>query len=152
MARMHSRKKGKSRSHKPPIRIVPKWMKYKKKDVVNLVIQLAKKGKSSAEIGTILRDQYGIPDVKTVVGKSISQIMKENNLYPEFPEDLMNLFKKAVNLYDHLQKHKKDKTSKKGFENLESKIRRLIKYYKRKKVIPQDFKYDIEKVRLIIQK
>ncbi|MGC8993366.1 MAG: 30S ribosomal protein S15 [Candidatus Aenigmatarchaeota archaeon] len=152
MARMYSRKKGKSRSHKPPIRVVPRWFEMKKEEVEKLVIDLAKKGYSSAMIGTILRDQYGVPDVKTIVGKSITQIMKENNLYPEYPEELLNLFKKAVNLHDHLVKNKKDKTSKKGMENLISKINRLIKYYKRRKVLPKDFQFDIEKARLIIQK
>jgi small subunit ribosomal protein S15 len=152
MARMYSRKKGKSRSHKPPIRIVPRWFEMKKEEVEKLVIELAKKGYSSAMIGTILRDQYGVPDVKTIVGKSITQIMKENNLYPQYPEELLSLFRKAVNLYEHLLKHKKDKASKKGFENLVSKIRRLIKYYKRKKMLPQDFEFEIEKARLIIQK
>ncbi|MFZ8830416.1 MAG: 30S ribosomal protein S15 [Candidatus Aenigmatarchaeota archaeon] len=152
MARMYSRKKGKSRSHKPPVRIVPRWFEMKKEDVEKLVVELANKRYSSAMIGTILRDQYGVPDVKTIVGKSISQIMKEHGVYPEYPEDLLNLFRKAVNLYDHLAKHKKDKKSKKGMENLISKIRRLIKYYKRKKVLPQDFEFDIEKARLIIQK
>jgi small subunit ribosomal protein S15 len=152
MARMYSRKKGKSRSHKPPIRIVPRWFEMKKEEVEKLVVELARKGYSSARIGMILRDQYGVPDVKTIVGKSITQVMKENSLYPQYPEDLLNLFKKAVNLYDHLMRHKKDKTSKKGFENLISKIRRLIKYYKRKKILPQDFEFDVEKARLIIQK
>jgi len=152
MARMYSRKKGKSRSHKPPIRIVPRWFEMKKEEVEKLIVELAKKGHSSARIGMILRDQYGVPDVKIIVGKSITQVMKENSLYPQYPEDLLNLFKKAVNLYDHLMRHKKDKTSKKGFENLISKIRRLIKYYKRKKILPQDFEFDVEKARLIIQK
>ncbi|MEM5815855.1 MAG: 30S ribosomal protein S15 [Candidatus Aenigmatarchaeota archaeon] len=152
MARMYSRKRGKSRSHKPPVKIVPRWLPYKKEEVYKLVVDLAKQGYSSAKIGTILRDQYGIPDVKTITGKSIVQIMKENKLYPEYPEDLLNLFRKAVNLYDHLQKNRKDKTSKKGYENLISKINRLIKYYKRRKIIPQDFVFDIERARLIIQK
>jgi len=152
MARMHSRKKGKSGSHKPPIKAVPKWLKLKPKEVEELIVKLAKEGKSSALIGTILRDQYGVPDVKAVLGKSISQVMKEHKVYPEYPEDLLNLFKKAVNLHEHLKKNKKDKGSKRGFECLESKIRRLIKYYKRRKVLPADFSYDIEKVKLIIQK
>jgi small subunit ribosomal protein S15 len=152
MARMYSRKKGKSRSHKPPIRIVPRWFEMKKEEVEKLVIDLARKGYSSAIIGTILRDQYGVPDVKTIVGKSITKIMKENNLYFKYPEELLNLFKKAVNLHDHLEKNKKDKVSKKGMENLISKIRRLIKYYKKRKILPEDFSFDIEKARLIIEK
>jgi small subunit ribosomal protein S15 len=151
MGRMYSRGKGKSRSHKPPVKIVPKWLKGQKAKVEELVVELAKKY-SSAMIGTILRDQYGIPDVKVVTGKSITQIMKEHNLYPEFPEDLLNLFRRAVNLHEHLKANKADKRSKHAFENLESKIRRLIKYYKKKKRIPSDFVYDIEKVKLIVQK
>jgi len=151
MGRMYSRGKGKSRSHKPPVKIVPKWLRGQKARVEELVVELAKKY-NSAMIGTILRDQYGVPDVKVVTGKSIVQIMKEHNLYPEFPEDLLNLFRRAVNLYEHLKAHKADKRSKHAFENLESKIRRLIKYYKREKRIPSDFVYDIEKVRLIVQK
>jgi len=69
-------------------------------------------------IGTILRDQYGVPDVKTIVGKSITQIMKENNLYPQYPEELLNLFRKAVNLYDHLRSIKKIKLQKREWKIL----------------------------------
>jgi small subunit ribosomal protein S15 len=152
MARMYSRAKGKHGSKKPPLKTLPSWFKLQKKDVENLVIELAKKGYSSARIGLVLRDEYGIPDVKKATGKTISQIMKENKLYPEYPEDLLNLFKKAVKLHEHLQKNKADKHSKHGFENLQSKIKRLIKYYQRKGVIPKDFVYDIEKIKLIVQK
>ena len=42
MARMHSRKKGKSGSKKPPIKFIPKWVRYKKEDVEELVVKLAK--------------------------------------------------------------------------------------------------------------
>ncbi|MCD6371568.1 MAG: 30S ribosomal protein S15 [Candidatus Aenigmarchaeota archaeon] len=152
MARMYSKKKGRSGSKKPPVRIVPEWLKIKKEEIEKVVIGLAKKGYTSAQIGTILRDQYGIPDVRVITGKKITQIMKENDVYPKFPEDLMSLFKKAVNLYEHLKKHKSDKHSKRGYQLLESKIRRLIKYYQRKKRIPKDFKFDIEKVKLIVER
>jgi small subunit ribosomal protein S15 len=152
MARMYSRKKGKHGSKKPAVKTIPKWVKLDKAEVEKLVVQLAKERKSSALIGLILRDQYGIPDVKTITGKSISQIMREHNAYPELPEDLLNLFKKAVRLREHLAVHKKDKSSKRGLENLESKIRRLIKYYAREGKIPADFVYDPEKVKLIVQR
>jgi small subunit ribosomal protein S15 len=152
MARIYSRKKGKHGSKKPPIKIVPRWVKYKRKDVENLVIKLIKEKHSSAMIGTILRDQYGIPDVKLIVGKTITQIMKENKLYPEIPEDMLNLLKKAVNLRDHLEKNKADKSSRKGLENLESKIRRLGKYYVRKGLLPKDWKYTPKEAKLIVQR
>jgi small subunit ribosomal protein S15 len=152
MARMYSRHKGKHGSKHPPIKKVPKWLKYKKEDVINLVVDLAKQRYSSAMIGTILRDSYGIPDVKVITGKTISQIMKENNLYPSLPEDLMNLLRKAVNVYEHLRKNKKDKNSLRNLQNLESKIRRLVKYYKKVKVLPKDWTYSPEEAKLIVQR
>jgi len=78
--------------------------------------------------------------------------MKENNLYHKIPEDLFNLLKQAVNLRNHLKKNKKDYTSKRGLELLESKIRRLAKYYVRKKVLPEDWRYSPEKAKLLVQK
>lgn len=152
MARMYSRKKGKHRSHKPPIKIVPKWVEHKKKDVEELVIKLAKERMPSAQIGSVLRDQYGVPDIKAVTGKTITKIMSENKLYPEYPEDLLSLFKKAVEIREHLGRNKADKHSLKGLEHMESKIRRLIKYYSREGKLPKGFEYSPEKVKLIVQK
>jgi small subunit ribosomal protein S15 len=152
MAKIYSRKKGKSGSHKPPVRIVPRWLKMKKNEVEDLVERLARQRLTSAQIGTILRDQYGIPDVKTLTNKTISEIMKEKGVYPEIPEDLLSLMRKAVNLRSHLEKNKADKHSLRGLENLESKIKRLVKYYTRKGILPKDWKYSPEKAKLIVQK
>ena len=128
MARIHARKKGKAGSKRPSTRTIPRWVRYKKNEIERLVIKLAKEGNSTSRIGLILRDQFGIPSVKVVTGKTISEIMKENETYPKFPEDLFNLLKQAVNLRDHLQKNKRDYTSKRGLELLESNIRRLGKF------------------------
>ena len=117
-----------------------------------MVGTLAKQNHASAMIGLILRDQYGIPDVRTILGKSITTIMKENKTYPEFPEDLMTLFRRAVDIKAHLERNKRDHHSKKGLQNTESKIRRLLKYYSQKNMVPKDFQYDIEKEKLIIRK
>jgi small subunit ribosomal protein S15 len=153
LARIYSRKKGKHGSKKPPVRIVHKWQRFKKKEVENMVIDLAKEKYSTAMIGTILRDRNGIPDIKAITGKTVSVIARENNLYPNLPEDLMNLFKKTVLLREHIGRmRRKDKSSIKGLEHIESKIRRLIKYYSREGVIPADFRYDPEKIKLIVQK
>ncbi len=152
MARMYSRKKGRHGSKHPPYKIVPKWVKYKKDEIEDLVVKLAKERHFPAQIGVILRDQYGIPDVKTITKKSISRIMEENKLYPEIPEDLMNMLKKVVSLNEHLTRNKKDKLSKRGLKNLESKIRRLGKYYSRVDKLPKDWKYKPEEVKLIVQK
>ncbi len=149
---MYSRKKGKHGSKKPPIKLVPKWVKYKGKEVEETILKLAKERKNSALIGTILRDQYGIPDARLVTKKSVTEIMRENKLHPEMPEDLMSLFRKAVLLREHMARSKKDKKALKGLEHLESKIRRLVKYYSRERKVPKGFQYDPEKVKLIVQK
>lgn len=152
MARIYSGKKGSSGSHKPPYKTVPKWLKYKKEDIENLVVDLAKQKYTSAVIGTILRDSYGIPDSTLITGRQINKIMKENSVYPEFPEDLMFLLRKAVELRKHMITNKKDKHSQRGLENLESKIRRLSKYYVRTGKMPKAWRYDPEKARLIVEK
>lgn len=139
-------------SKRLPVRFIPKWVKHKKKDVEDLVVKLAKERYTSAQIGTILRDQYSIPDVKAITGKSITEIMKENDLYPNFPEDLLSLFRKAVKLRDHLEKNKADKHSLRGLQLLESRIRKLSKYYIRKGVLPKDWKYSPEEAKLLVQK
>ncbi|TAL48593.1 30S ribosomal protein S15 [archaeon] len=152
MARIYSRKKGKASSHKPPVKVMPRWLGYSKKQVEELVATLAKQNYSSATIGLILRDQYGVPDVKTITGKTITSFMRENKTYPEFPEDIMNLFHKAVDIHSHMDRNKRDKHCLKGLQNTESKIRRLLKYYGEKGMVPKDFQYDIEKIKLIVRK
>ena len=151
MARMHSKKKGKSGSKRPSIKTIPKWVRYKKTEIEEIVVKLAKEGNSTSKIGLMLRDQFGIPSVKLLTGKTISQIMKNEKIYPKLPEDVFNLLKQTVNLRNHLEKNKGDYTSKRGLELLESKIRRLGKYYVRNKILPLDWKYDPEKVKLLVQ-
>src|SRR3990167_4592722 len=114
MARMYSRKRGKSRSKKPSV--AAQWVEYKGEEVEKLILKLAKDRNSSARIGLILRDQYGIPSVKHVTEKTVLRIMRENNVAPKIPEDLMNLLKKSVTLSNHMRTHKKDATSKRGLE------------------------------------
>lgn len=152
MARIHARKRGKSGSKRPSRKTPPRWVRYKEDEVERLVVKLAKEGNSSAKIGLILRDKYGIPSVKKITGKTISEIMKENDLYSDYPEDLFNLLKQAVKLREHLKKNKRDYTSKRGLELLESKIRRLGKYYVKEGVLPQDWRYDPEKAKLLVQR
>lgn len=152
MARVYSGKKGEHGSKKPPVKIVPKWVKIKKNEVEELIVKLAKERYTSAVIGTILRDQYAIPDVKVMIGKTVSQVMKENSAYPSMPEDMLSLLKKAVNLRTHMEKQKQDYHSKKGLLNLESKIRRLGKYYSRTGMLPKGWRYNPEEAKLLVQK
>lgn len=146
---MYSRRRGKSGSKRPAQQIAS-WVKYKPEEIEQIVVKLAKKGNSSAKIGLMLRDEYGIPTVK-VKDLKIVQILKKNGVYPEYPEDMLNLMKRAVSLHKHLEKNKKDGISKRGLELTESKIRRLGKYYKSRGILSKDWKYDIEQARLIVK-
>ncbi len=147
---MHARRKGKAGSKKPLATTSPSWLRYKSAEVEQLVVKLAKKGHQSSMIGLILRDSYGIPDVKMITKKSITQILKEKELSPDMPEDLKNLIKRAVQVRKHMDSNKKDMVSKRGLQLIESKIRRLAKYYTRNKRLPDKWKYDPEKARLVV--
>jgi small subunit ribosomal protein S15 len=143
MARMHARRKGKSGSTRPIWRKTPEWVPYTSEEIENLVIEKAKEGLGSAQIGLILRDSYAIPSAKKITGKSITKIMVENDLGPKMPEDFLNLVRRASNLRKHLDSgNKKDKHSRRGLQLIESKIRRLVKYYRKKGIFEPDFKYE----------
>jgi len=150
MARMHSRKRGKSGSTRPARLEKPVWVELSADEVENEVVKLARRGLSKSKIGIMLRDSYGVPLAKVVTGKSISQILQENGVESPLPEDLTNLVKKALALREHLESNHKDLESRKGLQRTESKIYRLIKYYKKSKVLAPDFKYDPEKIRTIV--
>ena len=150
MARMYSRKKGKSGSTRPETRKKQTWVKYTAKEVEALVVKLAKQEKAPSEIGLILRDSYGIPDVKAITKKKIAKILKDNKLGTELPEDLLNLLKKHIDLTTHRDSNKQDMTAKRGFQLTESKINRLVKYYKKKGRIPKDWKFDRSKAKLLV--
>ncbi|MFX1481329.1 MAG: 30S ribosomal protein S15, partial [Promethearchaeota archaeon] len=66
MARMHSRKKGRSGSQRPARLEKPVWVELSPEEVENEVVRLAKRGYSMSMIGTILRDSRGVPLVKIV--------------------------------------------------------------------------------------
>jgi len=71
-------------------------------------------------------------------------------LLPPIPEDLLRLMARAVNLRRHLQEHPKDYASKRGLIEIESKIKALIKYYKRVGKLPPDFEYNPERAKVLV--
>lgn len=150
MARMHSRKCGKSGSTRPARLEKPTWVELSPEEVENEVVKLARRGQSKSMIGTIMRDSRGVPLVKLVTGKKVTQILEENEIKTPLPEELANLVRKALSIRKHLETNHKDLEAKKGLNRNESKIYRLIKYYKKKNVLAPDFKYDPEKIRTLI--
>ncbi|MFH1650273.1 MAG: 30S ribosomal protein S15 [Candidatus Woesearchaeota archaeon] len=148
MARMHGRARGKSGSTKPVEPVAPAWMKLKAKEVETLVLKYAKEGRSPSQIGMRLRDAYGIPDVKLICGKSITKLLEEKKVGLEIPEDLRALIKKSVLVRKHIGSNKQDMTALRGLQLTESKIRRLMKYYKVTGKLDKSWKYDPERVKL----
>ncbi|MEM4598311.1 MAG: 30S ribosomal protein S15 [Candidatus Diapherotrites archaeon] len=127
------------------------WVEYKPEEIEEMVYKLHHEGKKKSEIGAIIRDQYGVPNIKELTGKTISEILKEKGAKEEVPEDLMSLIKKSVKLLEHMEKHKKDYKAKRGYELTTSKIRRLVGYYKEKGALPENWEYTPEKAKLLVK-
>jgi small subunit ribosomal protein S15 len=150
MARMHSGKRGKAGSKKPLVDKPQKWISYSPEEVEQLVVKISKTGKTSAQVGLVLRDTYGIPDVRKITSKKVMKILKENKIEVKVPEPLQFLIKKEVSILKHLEKNKHDMPTKRGLILTESKIRRLMKYYKRKGLLPQDWQHSRDQAKITI--
>ncbi len=144
MARMHSRKRGRSASKRPHAHVDLSWVPLSSEEIEELVVKLAKKGHKPSEIGMILRDEYGVPLIKRVIGEKVTRILEKHGLKPEIPEDLENLIKRAYRVRKHLEFHRKDLVAKRGLGLIEAKIHRLVKYYKRTGKLPKNWKYTPE--------
>ncbi|MCK9151136.1 30S ribosomal protein S15 [Methanobacterium alcaliphilum] len=129
----------------------PDWVEYSNEEIEELILKLTKEGNSTSKIGIILRDQYGIPDVKLITGKKITKILEDHGQKPEYPEDIMNLIRKAVNIRDHLKENPKDLHTKRGLQVIESQIRRLGRYYVNEGVLPEGWRYDPQKAALLVK-
>ncbi len=151
MAKLYSKSRGKAGSHKPVDKTVPSWVSYKPAEVEQLIVKLAKQEKGSSLIGIILRDSYGIPSVKAILGKSIVQVIKEKKLAKKIPEDLIFLIKKHIAEMKHMELNKHDMVANRGIQLTESKIKRLSKYYKTRKVLLENWAYDKTQAKLYLE-
>ncbi len=103
------------------------------------ILSLRKQGLSKALIGQKLRDEEGVPSIKRILGRSLKQVLIEEGEKETVPEDLANLLNRKRKIQEHLEQHPKDNDSKKGLIRTDSKIRRLIKYYKREGLLPENW-------------
>lgn len=151
MARLHAKRKGKSGSTRPFLKTSPEWVPMEKVEIEETILRLHQEGLSTAAIGIRLRDAYGVPSVRLATGKSLTQILKEKNVKFATPEDLESLIKRAASLQSHFQEHKKDISNRRGLQLIESKIRRLSKYYKEEGVLPLDWDYSAKLAELQVK-
>jgi small subunit ribosomal protein S15 len=130
----------------------PDWVPLSKEEIVDMVVKLGKEGMTTSKIGMVLRDQHAVPGVRLATGKTVLEILNENDLSPKLPEDLMALMRKAINLNLHVQNgHRGDHSNRRGLQLVEAKIRRLVKYYKRKDILPIEWNYSLKNAELLIE-
>lgn len=151
MARLHSKKHGKAGSKRPAFKVAPDWVDYPAHEVEALVVKLHKEGSSPTTIGMILRDQYGIPRVPSVCNKSIHQVLREQGMKVEYPDDIIALIRKAVRMHKHLNANKGDGSNTTKLIHVESKIKRLVKYYIQTKKLPVGWTYNRETAALLVK-
>jgi len=141
MARLYTSKRGRSGSTRPISKKAPSWCKYTPEEVEALVLKLSREGNAASIIGVVLRDRYGVPLVKSITGKTIHEILKAGQQEGNIPEDLNVLVKTADDLRRHLEKNRKDYVNKRSLAMVESKIHRLVKYYRAKGQLRPDWQY-----------
>ena len=142
MARMHNDGRGSSGSDKPVNKKNPRWVDYDEDEVIDLVVKLRNDGQDPSQIGMTLRDQYGIPSVKQVTDMKITEILEEEGLALDLPEDLNNLVEKAESIQDHLEQNQNDEEAIRQLELTEAKIRSVASYHRDEGNIPEDWKYE----------
>lgn len=152
MARMHARRRGISGSVRPPRTEPPEWSNTDGAEIEKIIIELRKNGMQSAGIGLILRDKYGVPSVKLATGKRIGDIIRENELESDIPEDLRNLIIKALGMRKHLEENRKDLHNKRQLQLTEAKVRRLVKYYVKSGRLPKDWTYKPETAEFLLSR
>ncbi|MGI0054858.1 MAG: 30S ribosomal protein S15 [Thermoplasmata archaeon] len=138
---MHSSRKGRAGSHRPYPLVKPAWVTATREEVVEQAVQLSKTGLSSAQVGQRLRDSYGVPSSRAVTGERLTDLLREHGVKSDLPEDLQALLKRVVHLQHHLQTHPKDHSNRRGLNLIEARIRRLARYYRHHKVLPETWRY-----------
>lgn len=141
MSRIHSGNKGRAGSHRPYPLTKPEWVTTTTEEVVAQAVQLAKGGMGPALVGQTLRDSYGVPLTRAVTGQRLVALLREHGVAPEIPDDLQALLKRVVHLQRHLQSHPKDLANRRGLTLMESRIRRLARYYRRRHRLPENWRY-----------
>jgi small subunit ribosomal protein S15 len=141
---MHTRRRGSSGSDKPVADEPPEWSDVDPDDIEARVVELAEQGYEPSQIGLKLRDEgvkgVPVPDVKVATGKKVTTILEAHDAKPEIPEDLRSLMERAVRLRRHVNENQQDMQNKRALQNTESKIRRLVDYY-RGDELDEDFTY-----------
>jgi small subunit ribosomal protein S15 len=125
----------------------PEWSDVDADAIEARVVELAEDGHDPSRIGMKLRDEgvqgTPVPDVKLATGKKLTEILEDHDARPDLPEDLRNLMERAVRLRRHMEENAGDAQNKRALQNTESKIRRLVSYY-RGDELEEEFTYSFD--------
>jgi len=141
VSRIHSGRKGRAGSHRPFPVTRPDWVTISAEELSTQAVQLAKGGRSAAQVGLALRDGLGVPSTRGVTGKRLTAVLADGGVKPEVPDDLQALLKRVVHLQRHLAAHPTDLANRRGLTLMESRIRRLARYYRQHRRIPEGWRY-----------
>jgi len=152
MAKLHTKRHGRSKSRKPVLKEgMPASTALTSDQVEKLIVDYTKQGIKPAAIGERLKKEHSIPYIKQATGKRLMQILKENQLAGKIPPDLMDLMTKAVNLTKHLELNKRDVHGAIRLERIKSKIWRLTKYYARTGALPENWRYNYQEAEILVR-
>ena len=106
---------------------------------------------SPALIGETLKTKHNVKYIKQAIGMRLLEFLSEKKLNGEIPSDMIDLIRKAITMRKHIEKNKQDVYGKIRLIRIESKIWRLVKYYRRIGSIPENWKYDPSTAELLIK-
>lgn len=112
---------------KPKTMEKPVWLKLSEDELKKIILELSQKYQP-AQIGLILRDQYGVPTTK-VFGKKLSVYLKEAGLKENF--ELKNVEAKVEKMKEHLKSNVTDKKAKHKLQKAQSRVMKVKKYFAR---------------------
>ncbi len=154
MAKMHSKKKGKSKSRKPILdsgEFGRGTDKLSKDEIAELAVNYARQGMGPALIGEKLKKDHGVRYVKQATGSRLVKVLEGKGVKSEYPHDMLDLMTKAVRVRRHLARNKQDTYSRVRLIRIESKLLRLSRYYRSRGVLPSAWKYDPRQAELIVK-
>ncbi len=154
MAKLYTRRKGKSKSRKPVIdraEFGKGTSETSKEEIEQIILNYAKEGTSPALIGEKLKANNNVKYIQHALGKRLVTFLNENNIKSSVPQDLLDLIRKAVKIRKHIENNKGDVHNKTALSRTEAKIWRLTRYYTREGVLPSNWKYNPKTAELLIK-
>jgi small subunit ribosomal protein S15 len=151
MAKMHTGGHGKSKSRKPKLEGSANADNSAMQDAKTLILGYAKQNMHPAMMGQVLKEKNNVPYIRQMFGKRLVEMLEQEGFKRELPVDMLDLIKKAVNMREHIAANHNDAHNRLRLIRIESKIWRLTKYYKRRKTLPADWKYEPEKAALLVK-